>query len=82
MSLYREYNVKTRNEIIRAANEMIKKVRETGREYTIVFGEKDSIKYIKSWENRKYKPKQTPKDTNKAIVNWLKEKLDLGKPIE
>jgi hypothetical protein len=51
--LFEEKNVKSRKEVIRVANEIIKTIRATGKEYTIVWGEKDSIKYIKEWKAKK-----------------------------
>ena len=80
--LFEEEDVKTRKEVIRVANKIIRELRETGEEYTIVWGTKDSIEYIKQWKNKKYKPtKKTPKEVNKDIVNILRNKFDLGEPI-
>ena len=81
--LFEEKDVKSRKEVIQVANDIIRKIRETGEEYTIVWGKKDNIKYIKEWNAKKYKPtKRTPADTNKDLVNYLKAKFDLGEQVK
>ena len=79
---YEEEVVSTRNEVIRLANRIILKMRETRKKYTIVWGDEGSIKFMQDWKKKAHKPKKTDMELRKGIVNFLKGHYGLGKQIE
>ena len=79
---YEEEVVSTRNEVIRLANRIILEMRETGKKYTIVWGDEGSIKFMKEWNKKTHKPERTDMELRKDIVNFLKGHYGLGKPIK
>ena len=78
MDLYEEHIVGSRNEVIRLANKIIEEIRKTGKKYTIVWGDVDSIEFMKQWKKKKNQPKMTDKELRKGIVNVLRDKFKLG----
>ena len=76
---YHEKDAKNRNEVVRIANEIITYLKENRDEtVTIVWGTKDSIKFVKDLASRKYKPEKTDMELRKGIVNFLRGKFKLG----
>lgn len=75
---YEEYKVKTRNEVIRVANEIIKHLMANpSAVVTIVWGNEKDIKFMQDWKQTKHKPKMTKEEVNLGTVNWLKRRLGM-----
>lgn len=76
MKNYKKRVVSNRNEVVRAANELITDMKkdDINDEYVIVYGKRRDIEVLlESHEGRKHKPRMTKEDVNKGVVNHLRK---------
>ena len=75
---YSEEDVKTRNDVVKVANEIITYLQQhKGEIITIVWGKKDSINFLKTWKSLRHKPKMTNRELAENVQDFLKRRFNL-----
>ena len=75
---YSEEDVKTRNDVVKVANDIITYLQQhKGEIITIVWGEKDSMNFLKTWKSLRHKPKMTNRELAENVQDFLKRRFNL-----